>query len=311
MADADTGTTTPGWLLTTPVAMCPCGCVGKRRKVSFVQKTLTDGSALLRQAMFTDDLARQPGLLQRLDPRAKLIGMFVLLVAAALVHNIATLAVMYLGTLLVASRSGLPFGFFVKRVWLFVPLFTLVIVLPATLSIVTSGDVVVQLWTWHGEPQGLTAQGLISAALVVSRVAVSISLVVMVTLTTPWTKLLAALRSLGVPRIFILVIGMAYRYIFLLLESVTEMYEARSSRTVGAVRHDRHARAFVSASAGALLSKANHLSEEVHQAMVARGYRGHARVLDLRAIGLVDVMAIAVTVLLAVVVVGGDRLLGW
>jgi hypothetical protein len=39
------------------------------------------------------------------------------------------------------------------------------------------------------------------------------------TLTTPWIRLLAALGGLGVPRIFILIIGMAYRYIFLLLAS--------------------------------------------------------------------------------------------
>jgi energy-coupling factor transporter transmembrane protein EcfT len=42
-----------------------------------------------------------------------------------------------------------------------------------------------------------------------------------------------ALRALGVPRIFILIIGMAYRYIFLLLVSVTDMYQARQARTPG------------------------------------------------------------------------------
>ena len=46
----------------------------------------------------------------------------------------------------------------------------------------------------------------------------SISLVVLLTLTTPWAKLLAALRSLHVPKMFVLIIGMAYRYLFLLLE---------------------------------------------------------------------------------------------
>ena len=61
------------------------------------------------------------------------------------------------------------------------------------------------------------------------------------------------------------------------------MYEARKARTVGRQAHDRAARAFVAASAGALFGKAHHLSEEVHQAMVARGYRGDATTLhDLR-----------------------------
>ena len=43
---------------------------------------------------------------------------------------------------------------------------------------------------------GLTSQGLRAAGLIVMRVATSISLVVLLTLTTPWTRLLAALRAL-------------------------------------------------------------------------------------------------------------------
>jgi cobalt/nickel transport system permease protein len=301
---------TPDWLVRGEPAMCPCGCIGKRKKGSFVEKTLNGGAALMRQVMFSEDVAAQSGLLQRLDPRAKIVGLVVLLVSASLLHNIASLVAMYLLALVVAAASRLPLGFFVKRVWLFIPLFTLVVVLPATLSIVTPGEVVLQLWTWHGQPVGLTEQGLTSAALVVLRVAVSISLVVLMTLTTPWVKLLSALRALGVSRIFVLVIGMCYRYIFLLLGSVTDMYESRKSRTVGAVRHDRSARAFVTSSAGALFGKAHHLSEEVHQAMVARGYRGDAKTLQgfrLRPVDLAFVLGVA---LCAAAALGGDRLLG-
>jgi cobalt ECF transporter T component CbiQ len=303
-------TATPPWLLQNELAMCPCGCIGRRRRGSFVEKTLTGSADLLRRVMFSEDLAGRRGLLQRIDPRVKLVGLLVLLVALGLVHTVGVLVAAYLVTLLLAASSGLPVGFFVKRVWLFVPIFTGIVVLPATLSIVTPGDVVLQLWTWHGSPQGFTAQGLTSAALVVSRVATSISLVVLLTLTTPWVRLLAALRALGVPRIFVLVIGMAYRYVFLLLGSVTDMYEARKARTVGAQQHDRSARAFLGASAGNLFGKAHHLSEEVHQAMTARGYRGEARsIMAFRLTG-PDIAAAACVVAGAVAIYGGDRLLG-
>ncbi len=138
----------------------------------------------------------------------------------------------------------------------------------------------------------------------------SISLVVLLTLTTPWTRLLAALRSIGVPRMFILVIGMAYRFIFLLLGSVTEMYEARKARTIGSQAHDRAAREFVSASAGALFGKAHHLSEEVHQAMVARGYRGDAPTLQGLRTGAVDLVFAVGVVVAGPLALGGDRFLG-
>jgi cobalt/nickel transport system permease protein len=302
--------TAPDWLLQGEIAMCPCGCIGKRKKGSFLEKTIRGGAGLLQQVMFSEDVAHQRGLLQRLDPRVKLVGMLVVLVATGLAHHISTLVAVYAGTLVLAAVSGLPVGFFVKRVWLFVPIFTGIVVLPATLSIVTPGDVVLTLWHWHGHPEGFTAQGLTSAALVVCRVATSISLVVLVTLTTPWTRLLAALRALGVPRMFVLVIGMAYRYIFLLLASVQEMYDARKARTVGAVQHDAGARRFVAASAGALFAKSHHLSEEVHDAMIARGYRGDAKVLSTFALRSRDYAFAAGLLLAAAVIYEGDRRLG-
>jgi cobalt/nickel transport system permease protein len=303
-------TATPEWLLRGEVALCPCGCIGKRKRGSFVEKTLTAGSDLLRQVMFSEDVALQGGLLQRVDARAKIVAMLVLLVAASFLHTIAVLLALYALTLLAAVASRLPVGYFIKRVWLFIPVFTLVVILPATLSIVTPGHIVLELWSWHGHPEGFTAQGLTSAGLVVSRVAVSISVVLLLTLTTPWVKLLAALRSLGVPRMFVMVISMAYRYIFLLLGSVSEMYESRAARTVGAVRHDKAARAFVGASAGALIGKANHLSEEVHQAMVSRGYRGEATTVQTFRLRATDVVFTAAACLCGATAWWGDRILG-
>ena len=73
---------------------------------------------------------------------------------------------------------------------------------------------------------------------------------------------------------------MAYRYLFHLLGSVTDMYTARKARTVGPDPDVRSGRGFVAASAGALFGKAHALSEEVYMAMVARGYTGDARTLD-------------------------------
>lgn len=300
----------PEWLFDAPFALCPCGCVGTRKKGGYLRKTLAGAAGLLRQVMFSEDVAARRGLLQRLDPRVKFCGLIVALVAAGLAHHIATLAALYIATLALAAASALPVGFFVKRVWLFVPIFTGVVVLPATLSVVTPGPVVLPLWHWHGVVEGVTAPGLTSAGLVVSRVAVSISLVVLVTLTTPWARLLAALRAVGVPKIFVLIIGMAYRYIFLLLGAVSEMYEARTARTIGPVRHDRGARAFVGASAGALIGKAHTLSEEVHQAMTARGYTGDAKTLERFRLTGRDILAAAVVLTCAIAAVGGDRLLG-
>lgn len=303
-------TATPDWLLESEVGLCPCGCIGRRTKGNFVERTITGGANVVRQAMFAEDVSDQGGLLQRIEPRVKLASLLLLLIAAALVRHVPVLIAMYLGTLVLAALSKLPLGFFVKRVWLFIPIFTGIVVLPATLNIVTKGYIVLPLghW-WFGHEIGFTRQGLTAAGLIVSRVAVSISLVVLLTLTTPWNRLLAALRALLVPRMFILVLGMCYRYIFHLLNTVTDMYTARKARTVD-VGDTRTGRAFVSATAGALFGKANALSEEVHMAMISRGYTGNIRTISRRRVGVLDVAWGLLSVGLAVAVIGGDRVLG-
>lgn len=301
---------TPDWLLAKDAAICPCCRIGKRRKGSFTQKTLTGASDLLRQVMFSDETSSKPGLLQRLEPRVKLLGLLALVVTAAFLRTIPPLLALYALTLALAALSRLSVRFFLLRVWLFVPIFSGIVLIPATLSVVTEGDVVWTLWHWHGKPHGFTSQGLTSAALVLSRVATSVSLVVLLTLTTPWTRLLASLRALGVPKMFILIIGMAYRYLFLLLGSVTDMYQARASRTIGSDKHDKKARAFVAASAGALFGRTMAMSEEVHQAMTARGYRGDATMLAQPKPAVTDLLFLVAVALVAAGLLVGERALG-
>jgi energy-coupling factor transporter transmembrane protein EcfT len=60
---------------------------------------------------------------------------------------------------------------------------------------------------------------------------------------------------------------------------------------------------------GTLLGRAGHLSEEVHQAMTARGYAGqHHTLTGFRASG-TDLLALAASLMATVVIVGGDHLL--
>src|SRR5690242_9366860 len=109
---------TPAWLLEREAGLCPCGCIGTRRKGSYVAKTLDGAARVTRQAIFADDVTARDGLLQRLDPRVKVLTLFGLLVAVSLVRSLPVLVVAYVGTLLLAVSSGLSVSFFVKRVWL-------------------------------------------------------------------------------------------------------------------------------------------------------------------------------------------------
>ena len=77
---------------------------------------------------------------------------------------------------------------------------------------------------------GVSAAGVWGAVVFVVRVGVSVSLAVLLVLTTPWADLLKSLHALKVPHVFVLVLSMTYRYIFLFLHTLNGMFEARKSR---------------------------------------------------------------------------------
>ena len=99
---------TPDWLLRPEAGLCPCGCIGKRRRESFVAKTIAGAGGVLQAALFSEDVARVPGLLQRLDARAKVVALVGLLIGVGLVHHVSVLLVAYLVTLALARASRAP-----------------------------------------------------------------------------------------------------------------------------------------------------------------------------------------------------------
>jgi cobalt ECF transporter T component CbiQ len=280
--------------------------VSRRGRTDFAQKTLRHVAFVVRESMGRDEPVGT-GPLRQADPRVKLLAMLVLLLAVSIVHSPITLALSYLTLVGVALASRVPLGTFVGRVWLSVAVFTGVAVAPATLSVITPGTVVVPLSA--GGDLGLTSQGLTAAALVIGRVICSVSIVLLVILTSSWTGVLAALGALGVPRMFVAVIAMAYRYLFVLTGSVIDMFEARAARTIGRISHDSQSRRFVGAAVGTLFGRAGHLADEVHLAMIARGYRGRHYPATRFTLTRVDALLAVGAVALAVGIVAGDHVI--
>jgi cobalt/nickel transport system permease protein len=79
--------------------------------------------------------------------------------------------------------------------------------------------------------------------------------------------------------VLVAVLGMTYRYIFVILQTAFEMFESRKSRTVG-VLEPRERRRLAASAAGVLLSNSLQLSGDVHLAMQSRGFRGEVYVMN-------------------------------
>jgi cobalt/nickel transport system permease protein len=239
----------------------------------FVERTLADITGTLEQSLFAEEIARQPGLLQSLDPRVKVVSIILLLIAVGLSRSLAVIAGLYFIALVLAALSSVPTGFFVKRVWLFMPFFTGIIAIPA--FFLTPGPALVQLpWGWV-----ITRTGAMTALFLLLRVGTSVSLAVLLMLTTPWNSVLKALGVLRVPDVFVVILGMTFRYIYLLLHTVNDIFLSRKSRVVGRMSAADQRR-LLAASAGMLLTRSLDLSGEVYLAMQSRGLRGYPRTMD-------------------------------
>jgi cobalt ECF transporter T component CbiQ len=127
----------------------------------------------------------------------------------------------------------------------------------------------------------ITYEGLRSAELLFLRVEAAATFSALIVLTTPWTRVLRALRFFHIPVTVVVILGMTYRYIFLLLRTVQEMFESHRSRLVGELEGAERRR-LASATVGVLLTRSFQLSSQIHSAMLARGFHGEVYLLDER-----------------------------
>ena len=295
------------------IGIGPCKCSAVHRgKKSFIGKTIDGIIFFMQDAFVTESFSRRRGLLQSLDPRAKLISILALIVATSTVGNLRILVFAYLFFLLVAFLSKIEISFFIKRVWLFIPIFSGFLVLPLIFNVFFPGDPLIHLiHLGTGAHLGpiplpesiyITKQGVNAATIFMMRVATCVSAIVLLFLTTPQQMLFKSLRSVGIPKLYVLTLSMAYRYIFVLTQLVSEMYVAKKARTIKA-RGMFDEQKWVGGRIGYTLIRSLDMSEKVHMAMMSRGYNGEVRIMQEFKMRNRDYIAGAIAISMSVVLV--------
>jgi len=245
-----------------------------QRRGAFIARSIARMIGALEYTAAAEATASKPGLLQFLDPRVKVAGLLGLLVSSALAHRLSVVLGVFGVALILALLSRISWLVLAKRGWAGALLFSGSIALPAVF--LTPGRIIFRLplFDWP-----VTEPGMAGAALLIARVETAVTLTLLLILSTPWPRVLKALRALGAPVVLVVILGMTYRYVFLLLGAARDLFEARQSRTVGAL-NAAEARRFATSCIGVLLGKSLHLSSEAHLAMLSRGFRGEVHSLD-------------------------------
>ncbi|MBU0502766.1 MAG: cobalt ECF transporter T component CbiQ [Candidatus Omnitrophica bacterium] len=244
----------------------------------FIERSIVGALSFLRESVFGDEYASRKGLLQLLDPRVKVFTFLLFIIQVILIRNIFVLSCLYGICLILALISKINLWFFLKRTWIFIPLFSLFIAVPALFSIISPGEPLFKFnIIWF--KLVITRQGLSAAILFVLRVITSVSFATLLSISTKHFELLKVLRFLKVPQIFVITLGMCYRYVYLFVEMIENTYMAIKSR-VGARIHYRQGERIVAWNIGLLWQRSYRLNEDVYKAMLSRGYKGEPYLLD-------------------------------
>ncbi len=241
-----------------------------------------------------DPYRPRASLIHRADPRVKVVvAVMSILITAALPLGAWPSYVLLLAAALALSVAAqLGVGFTLKRGLIAVP-FALA-ALPLVFS--TPGDVLASL---RIGPLALDASlaGVERFASVLVKSYISVQFAILLTATTRFTDMLAAMRALRIPRLLVVIFSLMWRYLFLFAHEAKTLRIARDSRSadVGPKSGGSVAwRARVTGGmVGNLFVRGYERSERVYQAMLARGYDGDIRTFALRPLASSEYAALA------------------
>ncbi len=225
---------------------------------------------------FLDQYSQRDSAIHRLDPRTKLVTTLFLIVAVVLTPpnrwQAFALYFFLIATLILLSR--VPVLYVLKRSLVIMPFVLLIAIF---IPFFKEGEVAgsYNIWLWQVT---VTYSGLQVFWNILAKAWLSILSLILLTSTTRFSHLLRGLEKLRLPRVMTMILSFMYRYLFVLVDEVMRMKQARDSRSFGSSRW-RQLRT-IGNMIGTLFIRSYERGERVYAAMTSRGFDGQTRTLE-------------------------------
>lgn len=225
---------------------------------------------------FIDEYSNLDSFIHRLDPRTKLIASLAFILAVVLTPasnwRVFVFYFCIIAVLLILSK--LPPLYVLKRS---VVIFPFVLMIAVFIPFFKEGEVAGSYNIWHWQVS-VTYNGLLVLANVVVKAWLCILGLILLSSTTRLADLLKGLKQLGMPQVMILILSFMYRYIFVLVDEVMRMQQARDSRNFGG--NQLHQLKTIGNMVGTLFIRSYERGERIYAAMLSRGFDGQIRTLN-------------------------------
>jgi cobalt/nickel transport system permease protein len=163
-------------------------------------------------------------ILHLIDGRIKLILLLLIIVFAVFTTQIAVLVFLEMYLILLIYISNISISTSFKRILLLLPFGGFII---AFQPFIHPGNIL-----WIGPFWGLhiTDAGLLWAALLISRLIVSLTSIVLLSSISPMQEVVQSFRKLGMPREFALIFSLMIRFLFMFYDELHRIMHAQKSR---------------------------------------------------------------------------------
>jgi cobalt/nickel transport system permease protein len=230
---------------------------------------------------FLDPYQPRPSLVHRLDPRIKFILALAFILATALTPPGAWPVYILLFSLALSVEvlSELGVGNVLKRSSLALPF--VLAALPVIVTVKGLALLSLPLGPWT---LTVTQEGLVRFASVAAKSWLSVQMAIVLAASTPFPELLLAMRAVRIPRLLVAIIGLMWRYLFVLVDEAIRLMRAREARS----GHPAAPGARIGGSvawrarvtggmAGSLFLRSFERGDRIYAAMASRGYDGEVR----------------------------------
>jgi cobalt/nickel transport system permease protein len=230
---------------------------------------------------FLDPYRPGQSLIHRIDPRVKFVLTLAFILTVAFTPRGAWPVYILLFSLILSVEvlSELGLGFVHKRAVLVIPF-----VLAALPTIFTMRGPILLSFPVGPWIINITQSGLEQFISVALKSWISVQAAIILAACTPFPDLLLAMRAVGVPRLLVAIVGLMWRYLFVLVDEVIRLIRARAARSGISDKPGLKPggsliwRARIAGGmAGNLFLRAFERSDRIYMAMLSRGYDGEVR----------------------------------
>ena len=284
----------------------------KKARLSFLDKTILNSAGAIKSIYLQAENSAEKNFIQTINPYIKLFSLIYLILLISVVRNLNQQILITVFIFLLYFSAGFKVFQVYRKIFFLSFIFGFLVVLPASLNIITHGDIIYNLITFnkplhfwiYNVPQkiGFTENGFHVVSLVFLRVLNSVSFALLIVFTTPFSSFIKSFKIIGVPDTFLMIISLAYKYIFILSSTIEETYFAVKSRLAGYVK-SRSIRNLISGRIFFIFKRSKIIYEDTYFAMVSRGYDGKVKLNSKYHFTSMDLVSLIIIVAAGIVII--------